>query len=239
MRKILFGIFVSAFTLVQTAQAVTLNAVDSGVFVPSSASGGVGAITNVSHASSNTAIAFNFSISGFANIDENAFAIFDFLGVTGAVTGASLEMSLSTNNIALGGPGSFVFNPASSDLALFNSSYTERSNWFGMPGDTLGPGRDVYVDLGDGAALGSVSYGGLGPQTAMLGVGGLDLINLGLGGLFAVGINSAGGNVLGGVAFTAPQLTLEVAAVPVPGTVWPFGSTLAGLVGFGNRRKLS
>ncbi|MFT6275431.1 MAG: hypothetical protein ACJAZ0_001527 [Halioglobus sp.] len=119
-------------------------------------------------------------------------------GVTGTVTGASLEMSLSTNNIALGSPGSFVFNPVSSDLALFNSSYNERSNWFGLPGDPLGPGRDVYVDLGDGAALGSVSYGVVGPPTAVLGVGGLDLINLGLGGLFAIGINSAGGNGLGG-----------------------------------------
>lgn len=238
MKKIILGVFVSAVMFGQTAQAVTLSAVDSGVFINASSSGGIGAGTSVSHNSNATAIDFTFSISGFVNIDSAAFAIFDLSGVSGAVTGASLEMVLSNNAIGLGGPGSFVFNQVSSDPAVFNSSYNERSNCGGFPCDPLGPGRDIYLDLSSGPALGAVSYTGVGAQTVVLGSGGLDLLNLTLGGLLVVAIDSAGGNGLGRVTFAAPQLTLEVAAVPVPGAGWLFGTALVGLVGFGRRASV-
>lgn len=241
MKKILLSIFASAIMSGQAAQAVTLNAVDTGVFARSQTVGGLGSRTGYNHTSSDTALNYTFSINGGSStFDDNAFAIFDLSGVTGTVTSASIEMSLSTNNLLSGVPGSFVFNQVSSDPALFNSSYFESSNCFGVPScSPIGTGADLYFDIGDGPALGTVSYAGIGSQTAVLGTAGLDLINLGQGGFLVIGINSASGNGFGDLTFATPQLTFEVAAVPVPGAVWLFGSGLVGLVGLARRKTLA
>lgn len=46
-----------------------------------------------------------------------------------------------------------------------------------------------------------------------------------------------GGNGVGTWAANVSDYALTVQAVPVPGAVWLFGSAMAGLIGFGGRRK--
>ncbi|MFT6051595.1 MAG: hypothetical protein ACI9B9_001238 [Halioglobus sp.] len=241
MKKVLLGVLVSVIMLGQTAQAVTLGAVDTGIFSRSFSSGGLSSHSNYKHDSGDMTLNYALSLAfGGSITDDNAFAIFDLSGITGTVISASIEMTLSSTNFQFPvDPGSFVFNEVSSDPALFNSSYFENSNCIAIPScNPLSTGSSLYSDIGLGPVLGSVTYAGLGSQTAVMGTAGIDLINLGLGGLFAVGING-GNSGFGNLTFATPQLTFEVAAVPVPGAIWLFGSALAGLIGFGKRRQHS
>ena len=237
MKKIVLGVLVSVVMSGQAAQAITLSVVDSGVFDLFSVRG-TGGGTSISHTSSNTSIEFSFFSSpfgGFTSTDNSAFAIFDLSGLTGSVTSASLEMSVTSSDFSNiffpgspGDPGSYVFNQVSSNPALFNSSYSESSLCCG--GNPLGTGFGLYRALGNGPALGTVSYTGVGSQTVALGASGIDLIDLALGGLLVIGIDDAGGHgPIGDVTFATPQLTLELAPVPAPTAIWLFGSALLGL----------
>jgi hypothetical protein len=46
-----------------------------------------------------------------------------------------------------------------------------------------------------------------------------------------------GGYRNGAWSDTADGYVLNVAAVPVPGAIWLFGSAMAGLIGFGRRKN--
>lgn len=233
----------------QSALAVTLDPVDSGIFAFRQEGGGLGGGITVTHSSLATQLNFNYQFIEAGNGErfQRGYAIYDLSGVSGAVVGASLEMELIETTLAPGFPPPFPppavsvrfsLNQVDSDPALFDSSYSESNSIFCFPNCTgLGDGFGIFIDLGDGPGLGSLAYGDTtGTQSTGLGGPALELLNQAAGDLFVIGIagGPAGGlnNYNGSLRLGSPQLTLQLDPVPLPAGFFLFATALAGLFAF-------
>lgn len=252
MVKIFSSLALLFHIVFQSVLAVTLDPVDSGIFSFRQEGGGLGGGITVTHSSLATELNFNYQIISAGNGErfQSGFAIYDLSGVSGAVVGASLEMQLIESTLE--GPGfpppfppptinvNFRFNQVDSDPALFDSSYSESNSIFCVPNCIgLGDGFDIFRDLRDGPELGSVSYGDTtGSRSTGLGGPSLELLNQAAGDLFVIGIVGGPGgfnNYNGSLRLARPQLTLELAPVPLPAAFLLFATALAGLFAFRSR----
>lgn len=236
----------------QSVLAVTLDPVDSGIFSFRQEGGGLGGGITIGHSGLATQLNFNYQFIEAGNGErfQRGYAIFDLSGVSGTVVGASLEMELTENTLEFGFPPpfpppaisvNFRLSQVDSDPSLFESSYSESSSIFCIPACTaLGTGFGIFLDLGDGPELGSLGYGNsTGTRSSSLGDPALALLNQAAGDLFVIGISGgpAGGlnNFNGGLRLASPQLTLELAPVPLPAALLLFATSLAGLCALGAR----
>lgn len=218
------GLFVSG-----GASAVVLDSVDQGLFYKS-----VNFCTfspcpppiTIFHNKDATSLNFSWTPGG-----QNGFAIYDLTGISGTVTGGSINLTLPSPHSGVLSPATATFHEVTSSLSVFDSSYS---------GDFSAPVFAIYDDLEDGALFSSVSFADNIPGTnsGALTVAGLDMINTALGGFLAVGIdfNILGFPPQGFATFTAPQLDLEINPVPVPAAFWLFGTALLGLAGMSKRK---
>jgi len=160
-------------------------------------------------------------------INYRNWIAFDLSGITGDIQSASLNIS---NDVQNDSGISFTWSEITtsfSELSTFSVDSTQN--------------QIVFNDLADGFifASGIASGGGVNNYTlnasALLSlnnssgswaIGGSTLNDLGRAYGFTNGVGS--GDFI--------QLTLEVTSVPIPTTVWLFGSGLIGLIGIARRK---
>ncbi|WP_146746324.1 hypothetical protein [Rhodovulum viride] len=165
---------------------------------------------------------------------RNNWFAFDLSSIAGKVTGAVLTI-LADGRYASGSTTSATY-----------TLYDVSTDIGALTGGTGGAG--AYTDLASGTIYGAASIalpngGGVMPEVSVDLTGALDDINAALGGLFAMGGTSdLGANQylwISSNAEISARLDLEVAPVPLPAALLPFGTALAGLGGLGALRRRS
>lgn len=240
-QQILSVIGVGLFTLglassADAATTVSITAFDSGTYnhlgYHSSAYKSIVTGPTTSHVGSNTFIYY-----------DRGYSLFDLSSIQGTVTSASLSVYY---NSFYSSEGAEQLNLASiGNTTLVQNDYATGS----------GLGFAIWKDLASGSSVGSTTINNQPSANISLNTGGLAYINGYVGSNFGLGLWCAtcsdGGSTgtgpggiydymvfdgLVGAGAATLTVTYEASVVPIPATVWLFGSGLLGLVGMARRK---
>ena len=92
------AIFLSVLTS-QSAIAITISAVDTGVFTFREYGGGIGGGMEVIHQHANQDFGFSFPFIDAGSFYQNGFAVFDLSEISGTVISASLNLELDRKSV--------------------------------------------------------------------------------------------------------------------------------------------